>query len=261
MDLHSERTRKYHHFGCWMWVILVCMVLLPSMDLAAKTCVFNTMVRASNDPFGSCPIGTDTILVNDTMEMDVNYEPFIGGLPFEGKLIVDNGVLFWSSNVRLSLGANACIVLRNGGHLYPENEAQPGCTALKTLYFDLFKVAACNGQNAQYAFFEVNAAKCVGSCCDSTLQVLDNFRSPAFLHPDLVLIKPNPSEGDLTLQTQESFAMQNIELLDAGGRPCAVFQNLNLNEFEVIRPNLAPGVYFVRVIFREGLVMKKVILY
>ncbi len=64
-------------------------------------------IIASNNPIGSCPIGTDSIIITDTFLIDVAYFPFIGGVPFDGKLIVDGGIILWSSNVKLTLGTNA----------------------------------------------------------------------------------------------------------------------------------------------------------
>jgi len=54
--------------------------------------------------------------------------------------------------------------------------------------------------------------------------------------------------------------MQSIELVDIAGRRCASFQNVNTNQFTVVRNGLAPGVYFARVRFNEGTVTQKVIL-
>ena len=54
--------------------------------------------------------------------------------------------------------------------------------------------------------------------------------------------------------------MTRIELVDIAGRVCATYQDMNSSRFEVRRNNLAPGVYFARVQFKEGTVTQKVIL-
>ncbi|MFN0033528.1 MAG: T9SS type A sorting domain-containing protein [Saprospiraceae bacterium] len=71
---------------------------------------------------------------------------------------------------------------------------------------------------------------------------------------------PNPTDADFTLKTDERFVMQSIELVDVAGRLCASFQGVNTNQFTVVRNGLAPGVYFARVRFNEGVVTQKVIL-
>lgn len=158
----------------------------------AQTCIFTASIIASDDPFASCPIGTDTIIIQDTFGIDVNYEPLIGGVPFDGILLVDGGVLFWSSSVKLMLGNNARILLFNGGHLYPGEPGDMGCNGLKTIYFDVFKLASCNGSNALHAFSDINAAGCfdgTGICCDAAITAKENSGFPN----DLTLCEPGDS--------------------------------------------------------------------
>ena len=71
---------------------------------------------------------------------------------------------------------------------------------------------------------------------------------------------PNPTAGDFTLRTADRFEMQNIEIVDLAGRRCATYLHVNANQFEVKRNNLAAGVYFARVTFKEGVVTQKIIL-
>lgn len=71
---------------------------------------------------------------------------------------------------------------------------------------------------------------------------------------------PNPSFGNFLLKTDDRYEMQNIELIDIAGRVCARYLNVNNSQFEVKRNNLAPGLYFARVQFKEGMVTQKVIL-
>lgn len=72
---------------------------------------------------------------------------------------------------------------------------------------------------------------------------------------------PNPSEGDFLLKTDAHFLMQTVEIVDLAGRLCASYRNVNSNQFEVKRNHLAPGVYFARVTFKEGVTTQKVILH
>ncbi len=248
----SSNTFKLGYLFAWY-----CLVLCSSKNLGASTCTFETKIYASDNPFGACPIGTDTIRIRDTLVMDVGYTPLLFGLPFEGVLLVDGGVLHWSNNVQFSLGDNACIRLKNGGHIYPENMALPGCNALKTLYFGILKYASCNGGTGLRTFSEINLAGCA-NCCDSPLSVSENF---SVLNPESVGVIPNPAAGDFIIKAKGQSRMKSIEILDISGQRCAKFIGLNADQFEVKCHDLAPGLYFARVVFEEGMVIKKVILH
>ncbi|MDO8368789.1 MAG: HYR domain-containing protein, partial [Saprospiraceae bacterium] len=167
-------------------------VALLGANGIAQTCSFDNKILASNNPFGSCPIPTNTIIIRDTFVIDVCYEPIIGGLPFDGKFIVDGGVLLWTSNCFLKLGSNARILLYNGGHIYPGSTNDIGCNSLKTIYFDAFKLASCDGVNALHTFADVNAAGCfdgTGICCDAAITVKENSGNP----DDRILCEPGDS--------------------------------------------------------------------
>lgn len=171
----------------------LCFALLLPQQLKAQTCTFNSKILASNDPFGACPIGTDTIIIRDTFEIDVDYEPMPGnsGLPFEGILRVEGGVLLWTSPVKLKLGSNARILLYNGGHIYPAGVTDVGCHPFMAIYFDVNKLAACSG-SALHTFSDVNSAGCFdggGICCDATITVKENSGYPN----DFTLCQPGDS--------------------------------------------------------------------
>jgi hypothetical protein len=96
-----------------IFLLLFCfsIALLPSNNVNAQTHIFDTKIIASDNPFSVCPIGTDTIIIRDTFEIDVTYAPLLGGVPYDRILLVDGGLLYWSSNVALKLGENARILL------------------------------------------------------------------------------------------------------------------------------------------------------
>jgi hypothetical protein len=73
-------------------------------------------------------------------------------------------------------------------------------------------------------------------------------------------LAPNPASDYFVLKTDARYEMTRIELVDIAGRVCATYQDMNSSRFEVRRNNLAPGVYFARVQFKEGAVTQKVIL-
>lgn len=148
-----------------------------SKTLIAQTCEFNSFIRASDNPFGSCPVGTNTIIIKDSFAVDVNYEPIIGGIPFQGTLIVDGGVISWTSNVWLKLGPAAKVILINGGLFRPISSMASDCNGFRSLYFENEKVVDCNGSTAPHAFSDVNNAGCVtvvGICCNAFIAETDS---------------------------------------------------------------------------------------
>lgn len=175
-----------------LYLFAAFFVALFNINSNAQTCSFNSLIRASQIPFNSCPVGTDTIIIRDTFVMDINYEPIIAGLPFEGVLRIDGGVIFWSSNSSLKLGSNARILLFNGGHIFPGLPSDLGCNGSKTIFFDMFKLASCDGVNALHAFSDINAAGCfdgTGICCDAHITVREDSGNPN----DRTLCQPGDS--------------------------------------------------------------------
>lgn len=82
------------------------------------------------------------------------------------------------------------------------------------------------------------------------------------LHPAQVgmAVLPNPATGDFLLKSDSRFTMLNVEIVDMAGRTCASFHNVNNSELQVRRSGLAPGMYFARVMFKEGMTTQKIIL-
>jgi len=147
----------------------------------AQTCVFNHFIRASDNPFASCPPGTDTIIIRDSFLVNVNYEPIIGSIPFQGLLLVDGGTIQWTANAFLKLGYSAKVVLINGGKFRPFSSNAPDCNSFRALYFDDKKVVDCNGSTAPHAFSDVNNAGCVshtGICCNAYIVARDSSGIP-----------------------------------------------------------------------------------
>ncbi len=71
---------------------------------------------------------------------------------------------------------------------------------------------------------------------------------------------PNPATDDVTLKTDSRYVMQHIELVDATGRLCRTFLDVNASQYTIQRNGLAPGLYFARVTFKEGISTQKLIL-
>lgn len=73
--------------------------------------------------------------------------------------------------------------------------------------------------------------------------------------------QPNPAVDNFILKSDVRYEMQSIEIVDLAGRLCASYQNVNNTQFEVKRNGLSAGVYFARVMFKEGMVTQKVVLH
>lgn len=163
-----------HRSGFWAFLMFV---LFQVQSVNAQTCVFDNNILASTNPFASCPPGTDTIIIRATFSIDINYEPIIGGVPFEGIFLVDGGVVSWTSNVWFKLGYAAKVILINGGLLNPISSNAPDCNSLRSLYFDTKKTVNCNGIGAPHAFSDVNNSGCVneiGICCNAFIVETDS---------------------------------------------------------------------------------------
>ncbi|MCS6929271.1 MAG: HYR domain-containing protein [Saprospiraceae bacterium] len=174
----TESQRRF----TWLSTSFLALHLLFAGQLASgQTCVFNSFIRASDNPFASCPPGTDTIIIRDSFLVNVNYEPLIGFVPFEGLLLVDGGTIQWTANAYLKLGDRAKVVLINGGKFRPKSSNAPDCNSFRALYFDTIKVVDCNGLTAPHAFSDVNNAGCVtraGICCNAYVVTAENSGVP-----------------------------------------------------------------------------------
>ncbi|MBK9336229.1 MAG: HYR domain-containing protein [Lewinellaceae bacterium] len=175
-------------------ILLVAAIFLftffhAPQRVEGQTCSFNNYILASSNPFGSCPAGVDTIIIRDSFLVDINYEPIIGGVPFEGLLLVDGGVIQWTANAYLRLGPAAKVILINGGLFRPASSNSPDCNFRRALYFDTEKTVDCDGSTAPHAFSDVNNAGCVtiqGICCNASIVATDSSGIPN----DLTLCQP-----------------------------------------------------------------------
>jgi hypothetical protein len=105
-------------------------------------------------------------------------------------------------------------------------------------------------------YFAPRACAVFGLSADCALVNTQN------LHIDAGLSAiPNPSAQDFILKADERFLMQSVEMVDISGRVCARYDGINANQFTVKRSSLKSGVYFARVIFREGISTQKVVLH
>ena len=179
---------KPQRFGVILGAVLF-ISFFQVQSTSAQTCIFNNFIKASDNPFASCLPGTDTIIIRDSFAVDINYEPIIGGVPFEGIFLIDGGVISWTSNVWFKLGYAAKVILINGGLLNPVSSNAPDCNSFRALYFDTKKTVNCNGIGAPHAFSDVNNAGCVneiGICCNAFIVETDSSGN----YNDLTLCQP-----------------------------------------------------------------------
>jgi large repetitive protein len=189
--LYSRHFARIQRGIALLGVVFLLLGFAP-VQSEAQTCVYNTKILASNNPFGSCPVGVDTIIIRDSLMIDINFDVLFGGVPFSGMLLVDGGKIVWSSNSYLKLGEMARIVLINGGVVNGGGVNGSGCNSQRTIFFDNVKLASCNGGNAPHAFSDINAAGCFsgdGICCNAYIEVEENSGNPN----DLTLCQPGDS--------------------------------------------------------------------
>lgn len=173
-------------------LIIASLFFLAQSEGKSQTCVLSGTVIASNNPFGSCPPGTDTIIILDTFIMDVTYEPLFNGVPYDGFLILDGGLMLFTANGSLRLGSLARILMFNGGRIYPGMTGDIGCNAQKSIFFDIVRLASCTGGGATHSFADVNAAGCfdgTGICCNAAITIQEDSGTPN----DKVLCTPGDS--------------------------------------------------------------------
>ena len=167
--MFTETTlQHYWHLNKPVFVLFFALFVFFGRT-EAQTCVLSGNIIASNNPFGTCPIGTDTIIITDSFSIDVNYEPQIGNVPFEGLLVIDGGVLSFLANVRFTLGSNAKLVLINDGIIRPLGPGSQFCSTNSALYFDEQNLATCTGVGSLHSFSDVNQSGCItqdGLCCN-----------------------------------------------------------------------------------------------
>ncbi|MBL7802501.1 MAG: T9SS type A sorting domain-containing protein [Saprospiraceae bacterium] len=67
---------------------------------------------------------------------------------------------------------------------------------------------------------------------------------------------PNPASSEIRLTSEIEHPMLGIQVFDRTGRLVQMHNNLNTNNFTVLRNNLNPGLYVIKVSFKEGFMTK-----
>ncbi len=70
---------------------------------------------------------------------------------------------------------------------------------------------------------------------------------------------PVPADDYITLNSKEESPMQNVYFFDVNGKAIRSYTKVNNSQLTIQRENLPPGIYFVKVKFKEGWLSKQVI--
>ncbi len=73
-------------------------------------------------------------------------------------------------------------------------------------------------------------------------------------------ISPNPATNRVRFRSGRNYPMQDIEIYDLNGRLLRAQPGINAFQYDLLRKNLASGVYIAKVWFKEGVVSQKIIL-
>jgi hypothetical protein len=217
----------------------------------------------TTDPFAPC--GTGIVLVPPPVNLPV--VEVSGSCTFQQILNdLGNQEVMINANLTDALSVKARALNGDIEGFYPflGNDSSPWAYASSSNPYGLTTDPACEVADATHdayldtimRYFAPRACAVLGLSSDCAL-VKTTELSTSQVGMSAI---PNPSIGDFTLKTDARFIMQNIEIVDMAGRRCASFQQVNSNQFEVRRNTLAPGVYFARVTFKEGVVTQKLII-
>lgn len=73
------------------------------------------------------------------------------------------------------------------------------------------------------------------------------------------IMYPNPSAGKVHFESDVNSPMHSIEIYDINGRLIFNNQNINTNSFQLQRNNWSGGMYFAKIRFQEGVLVKRIV--
>lgn len=91
---------------------------------------------------------------------------------------------------------------------------------------------------------------------------LDDETSARYVSKEEVglIVSPNPSYGDLTIQTDALSPMLSVRIADITGKTVLQRRNVNTSLYQINHQQLTPGTYVLEVKLEKGLVSQKVVL-
>lgn len=215
------------------------------------------------DPFAPC--GTGIVLVPPPLNLPVvevtgscGFQPILQGVGSQN--------VFVNANFSDALSLHAKSINGNQEGFYPffGDDSSPWAFASSENPYGLNPSPNCETMAATHISYQDTIVRYFAprACAALNLSADCALVNTTELHPDQVgmAAQPNPAAGDFLLKTDSRFAMVNVDIVDLAGRTCASYHNVNSSELQVRRSGLAPGVYFARVLFKEGMVTQKIIL-
>lgn len=113
--------------------------------------------------------------------------------------------------------------------------------------------------NGEVFVVETDSAGCTG---DTVL--LEVYISPTSIEvlPSVkLIIFPNPANEKLTIQLPEGFLyLWDLELLDITGKNIRRVEGINKTEYILSGEGISPGIYFIRIRYEKGQILRKVII-
>ncbi|MCB9342659.1 MAG: T9SS type A sorting domain-containing protein [Lewinellaceae bacterium] len=216
------------------------------------------------DPFAPCETGI--VLVPPPVNFPVvevtgscGFQPILNAVGNQSAMV--------NANFSDALSVHAKSINGNIEGFYPffGNDSSPWAFSASSNPYGLTSDPMCETLAASHTayidtimrYFAPRACAVLGLSADCALVGTKDL-NPAQVGLSAI---PNPSASDFILKSDAQFVMQNIEIVNLAGQRVAYFENVNNNVFEVKRSNLAPGVYFARVLFKEGISTQKLILH
>ena len=72
-------------------------------------------------------------------------------------------------------------------------------------------------------------------------------------------LAPNPAAEEVSISADAAYPIRTIEMYDVNGRLVRNFFNVNSNQFTIPREGASAGIYFLRLRFKEGVAVQKLV--
>ena len=139
------------------YLAFICLIIFICPFQSFANCTISGTVNSTASPFStpSCDDAPGVVTITGTLNITANYD--ISSLTGITQIIVDGGIIDWTSNSTFTLPAGVGIQLINGGKLEPEGPGG-GCNSQKQISINGSVVVVCNGNGGTHTFADVNAA-------------------------------------------------------------------------------------------------------
>ena len=118
------------------------------------------------------------------------------------------------------------------------------------------KAAALRYIDTIIGYFAPRACVALNLPCENTVSVRDLTENDVQLQ-----VSPNPAQDIMYFRTHEASPIRNIEVVDFTGRVIQKNVSVNSSYYELKNNNMVPGMYFVKISFDSGNLLKKVLFF